>query len=81
MNEIKRLQKIHHIAIIGSNYEKTRHFYVDLLGFKVIRENRREDKKDWKIDLKLGDCELEIFIKPDCPPRPIYSTTSYISTA
>lgn len=72
MNEIKRLQKIHHIAIIGSNYEKTRHFYVDLLGFKVIRENRREDKKDWKIDLKLDDCELEIFIKPDCPPRPVY---------
>ena len=34
------LQKVHHIAIIGSDYEKSKHFYVDLLGFSVIRENR-----------------------------------------
>ena len=33
---------IHHIAIIGSDYEKSKHFYVDLLGFKVIRENYPE---------------------------------------
>ena len=33
------LKKVHHIAIIGSNYEQSKHFYVDLLGFSVIREN------------------------------------------
>ena len=32
------LKKVHHIAIIGSNYEKSKHFYVDLLGFSIIRE-------------------------------------------
>ena len=63
---------IHHVAIIGSNYEKSRHFYVDLLGFEVIRENYREERKDYKIDLRLGDCELELFIIPDRPKRPSY---------
>ena len=33
------LQKVHHIAIIGSNYEKSKHFYVDLLGFSVTDKN------------------------------------------
>ena len=66
------LQKVHHVAIIGSDYEKSKHFYVDLLGFKIIRENYRPEKQDWKIDLQLADCELELFIKPNCPPRPHY---------
>ena len=46
---------IHHIAIIGSDYEKSKHFYVDLLGFKVIRENYRKERDDYKIDLKSVD--------------------------
>lgn len=63
------LQHIHHVAIIGSNYERSRHFYVDILGFAVIRENYREEQQDWKIDLRLADAELELFIKEGCPPR------------
>ena len=39
---------IHHIAIIGSDYEKSKHFYVDLLGFKVIRENYRKERDDYR---------------------------------
>ena len=66
------LTKTHHIAIIGSNYEASRHFYVDLLGFEVIRENFREARGDWKIDLQLADMELELFIIPGCPKRPSY---------
>ena len=66
------LKKIHHIAVIGSDYEKSKHFYVDLLGFQIIRENRRDEKKDCKIDLQLDGCELELFIKPDSPKRPSY---------
>lgn len=67
-----QLTKVHHVAIIGSNYEASRHFYVDLLGFTVIRENYREARNDWKIDLQLADMELELFIIPGCPPRPSY---------
>ena len=47
-------------------------FYVDLLGFTVIRENHRKDKADCKIDLKCGEQEIELFIKPDAPKRPSY---------
>ena len=63
------LQHIHHVAIIGSNYERSRHFYVDILGFAVIRENYRKEQQDWKIDLRLADAELELFIKEGCPKR------------
>jgi len=66
------LEKIHHVAIIGSDYERSRHFYVDLLGFQVIRENYREAREDHKIDLRLADMELELFIIPGRPARPSY---------
>lgn len=64
--------KIHHIAIIGSNYELSKHFYVDLLGFRIIRESKRENKGDCKIDLKCGESEIELFIKPNAPKRLSY---------
>ena len=59
------LKKVHHIAIIGSNYEKSRRFYVDLLGFSVIRENYRPERDDYKIDLQLDGMELELFRSKD----------------
>ena len=67
-----KLNQVHHIAIIGSDYQKSRHFYVDLLGFEVIRENYREARDDWKIDLRLGDMEIELFVMKNCPKRPSY---------
>lgn len=66
------LNYVHHIAIIGSDYEKSKHFYVDLLGFRVIRENYREERDDYKIDLQLADLELELFIIKNCPKRPSF---------
>lgn len=66
------LKNVHHIAIIGSDYEKSKHFYVDLLGFQVIREHYRESRNDYKIDLQLEDMELELFIGAGHPPRPSY---------
>lgn len=64
------LSKIHHIAIIGSDYDKSKDFYVNKLGFSVIRENYRKERNDWKIDLKLGEnTELELFIEPSPPER------------
>ncbi len=67
-----KLNEVHHIAIIVSDYEVSRAFYVDMLGFEVIRENVRPDKDDVKLDLRLGTMELEIFGKKDSPKRPGY---------
>ena len=61
---------IHHIAIICSDKEKALEFYVDRLGFPIIRSNYRPERDDWKIDLQCGDFELELFIMKDRPPRP-----------
>ena len=64
------LTMIHHIAIIVSNYEKSKDFYVNKLGFQILRENYREDRGDYKLDLKLGECELEIFSGKKRPSYP-----------
>ena len=64
--------KIHHIAIIGSDYKASKEFYIDLLGFEVIRENYRKDRDDYKIDLKCGEQEIELFIIKHRPKRPSY---------
>ena len=66
------LKKVHHIAIIGSNYQQSKHFYVDLLGFSIVRENYRPERDDYKIDLQLDGMELELFIMKNCPKRPSY---------
>ncbi len=68
-----KLSAIHHIAVIGSDYARSRAFYADTLGFAVLRENYRPDKRDWKIDLKISDdTELELFIPENPPSRPSY---------
>ena len=64
-----RLDKIHHIAIIVSDYEKSKKFYVEQLELPIIRENYREDRGDWKLDLQVGDVELEIFGVKNPPKR------------
>ena len=67
-----KLEKIHHVAIIASDYEASRRFYTEVLGLPVIRENYRPERGDYKVDLKLGDCELELFCVPGAPKRPSY---------
>lgn len=62
-------QAVHHVAIIVSDYAKSKAFYVDTLGLEVVRENYRADRDSYKLDLKLGDCELEIFSFPHSPER------------
>ena len=49
------LSKVHHIAIIVSDYEAAKDFYVNKLGFSVIRENYRPERKDWKLS-RYGSC-------------------------
>ena len=63
---------IHHIAVISSDYPSARHFYVDLLGFEVIREVFRESRNDYIITLALDDLEIELFVMKDHPKRPSY---------
>ena len=64
------MNTIHHIAIICSDKEAALHFYHDLLGFPIIRENYRPERDDWKIDLRINDAtELELFIMKDRPAR------------
>ena len=68
-----KLSEIHHIAIIVSDYKVSRDFYVNKLGFSVIRENYRPEKNDWKLDLRLNaTTELEIFAPENPPKRPSY---------
>jgi glyoxylase I family protein len=61
---------IHHIAIICSDYERSRAFYRDILGFPVIREAYRAERQSWKCDLDAGNAQIELFSFPAPPPRP-----------
>lgn len=67
-----KLSKIHHLAIIVSDYEKSKDFYVNMLGLEIIRENYRQERGDYKLDLQLDGCELEIFSGKGNPKRPSY---------
>ena len=63
------LNSIHHIAIIASNYEISKNFYVNILGFEIIRENYRKERNSYKLDLKIGNSEIELFSMSECPKR------------
>lgn len=67
-----KLNKIHHVAIIASNYERSKHFYVNILGLEVIREVYREERDSYKLDLKIGDEQIELFSFKNPPKRPSY---------
>ena len=64
------LNKIHHIAIICSNYEVSKHFYTEILGLKIIQEIYRKERESYKLDLALNDnyC-IELFSFPNPPKR------------
>ena len=49
------LRAVHHVAIIVSDYEKSKDFYVNKLGFDVVRELYRPERQDWKLDLRVGE--------------------------
>ncbi|PZU13151.1 MAG: VOC family protein [Sphingobium sp.] len=61
---------IHHVAIICSDYARSRAFYRDVLGFRVIREVFRAERESWKCDLDAGNAQIELFSFPAPPPRP-----------
>ncbi len=62
--------RIHHVAIICSDYLRSKHFYVEILGFKVVSETYRDDRKSFKLDLQVGDqYQIELFSFPNPPSR------------
>lgn len=60
---------LHHIALICSNYEVSKDFYVNKLGFSIIKETNRAERQSYKLDLKLGALQLELFSFPNPPKR------------
>jgi glyoxylase I family protein len=65
------LKAVHHIAIICSNYEKSKFFYTNVLGFTILREVYREERQSYKLDLALnGHYIIELFSFPNSPARP-----------
>jgi glyoxylase I family protein len=63
------LAGIHHVAIIASDYAVSKRFYIETLGLPVIAETYRAERESWKLDLRLGDAQIELFTFPDAPPR------------
>jgi glyoxylase I family protein len=73
MNQAPELLRIHHAAIICSDYQQSRHFYTEVLGLQVVAENYRSARDSWKLDLRLPDGgQIELFSMPTAPMRPSY---------
>lgn len=61
---------IHHVAIICSDYEKSKKFYTEVLGFSIIKETFREARNSYKLDLRVGEnSQIELFSFPNPPQR------------
>jgi glyoxylase I family protein len=68
-----RFTRVHHIAIICSDYERSKHFYTNILGFRVIHEQYRQERRSYKLDLQVGDhTQIELFSFEHPPKRPSY---------
>jgi glyoxylase I family protein len=66
-----KIEQLHHIAIICSDYERSKHFYTEILGFKIDNEVYRAERNSYKLDLSLnGQYLIELFSFPNPPQRP-----------
>lgn len=67
------LKSIHHIAIICSDYEKSKDFYTRILGLIILQETYRKERDSYKLDLQVNDrYQIELFSFPDSPERPSF---------
>ena len=65
------LKRIHHAAVIASDYERSKQFYTQTLGLRIVAETYREARRSHKLDLALPDGgQIELFSFPDAPARP-----------
>jgi glyoxylase I family protein len=67
------LKRIHHVAIISSDYQRSKSFYTEILGLSIIAENYRAERKSYKLDLRIGEGDhsdqIELFSFPNPPAR------------
>lgn len=62
---------IHHVAIICCDYDRSKKFYVEVLGFPIIQETFRAERNSYKLDLRVGEnAQIELFSFPNPPERP-----------
>ena len=67
------LSGFHHVAIIASDYARSKAFYTQVLGLQVLAETYRAARDSWKLDLALpGGGQIELFTFPEAPPRPTH---------
>jgi glyoxylase I family protein len=65
------ISRIHHVAIICTDYKKSKHFYTEILGFTILAENYRSERDSYKLDLEVnGSYAIELFSFPNPAPRP-----------
>jgi len=70
---MRGLRGVHHVAVICSDYDRSKAFYTDVLGLKVVAETYRDARDSWKLDLALPDgTQIELFSFPGAPNRPSY---------
>ena len=68
-----KIKAIHHIAILTDDYEQSKRFYTEVLGFEVIRETYRKERQSYKLDLAIaGRYQIELFSFPDFRERGSY---------
>ena len=68
-----QLKRIHHVAIICSDYPRSKRFYTEILGLRIIAETHRAARQSYKLDLALPDgSQIELFSFPNAPARPSY---------
>jgi len=68
-----KIKAIHHIAILTDNYQKSKAFYTEILGFDIIRETYRKERDSYKLDLSIaGKYQIELFSFPDYRERGSY---------
>lgn len=68
-----KFNRIHHIAIIASDYKKSKHFYTEILGLEPLNEVYRKERDSYMLDLALnGEYIIELFSFPNPPERPTY---------
>jgi glyoxylase I family protein len=64
------LQAIHHVAIICADYDRSKRFYTEVLGLPIVAETYREARQSYKLDLRIGAAQLELFSFPNPADRP-----------
>lgn len=70
---MSNISKIHHVAIICSDYQVSKTFYTQILGFSILEETYREERKSYKLDLRVGDRDqIELFSFENSPARLSY---------